>query len=258
MTCQINHITEIVNQKEIRVVGLKRTGNHAIINWLRQQHSGEVWHLNNIRPGTNPYRWLYSHYPKEHLKQEALGNFVAKDCLIYSYEDYSIERVTDPKFERRHDVYLGKSSLRYDLLILRDPFNLMASRLKKNYITVKDPNYTVTDLWLEYAKEFLGETNYLTNNKVCINYNRWFFDVEYRKNLASALGIEFSDKGIERVKSEGGGSSFDGKEFDGQATKMDVLNRYKLFEDDPAYQSLVNNEELIEYSRKIFGDFRAE
>ena len=254
---QLNHIP-IVNKKEIRVVGLKRTGNHAIINWLRQQHSGKVWHLNNIVAGKNPYHWLYSHYPKEALKQEALGNFTVKDCLIYSYEDYSLERVTDPKFENLHDLYLGKSSIRYDLILLRDPFNLMASRLKKNYIAVKDPNYTVTHLWIDYAKEFIGETNYLNNYKICINYNRWFVDVEYRKELASALVMDFSDKGIERVKSEGGGSSFDGEKLNGKASQMDVLNRYKVFEDDPEYQKLVDNEELIQYSRKIFGDFRAK
>ena len=33
---------EIVNHKEIRVVGLKRSGNHAIINWIRKAHYGEV------------------------------------------------------------------------------------------------------------------------------------------------------------------------------------------------------------------------
>ena len=255
---QFKPFGKIVNQKEIRVVGLKRTGNHAIINWLRQQHSGEVWHLNNVIPRKNPYLWLYGHYPKDRLKQEALGNFVVKDCLIYSYEDYRLEQVTHAECERSHDLYLGQSYIRYDLILLRDPFNLIASRLKKNCMAVKAPNCTVTQLWIEYAKEFLGETNYLTNNKICINYNRWFVDVEYRKQIASSLKMEFSDKGIERVKSEGGGSSFDGTKFNGKASQMDVLNRYKLFEDDPEYQFLVNNEELIEYSRKIFGDFRTK
>lgn len=54
--------SEIVNQKEIRVVGLKRSGNHAIINWIRKQHHGEVWHLNKIPVKRNPYRFLYEHY----------------------------------------------------------------------------------------------------------------------------------------------------------------------------------------------------
>lgn len=36
------------------------------------------------------------------------------------------------------------------------------------------------DLWIDYAKEYLGETNYLKHNKICINYNQWFADVEYQ------------------------------------------------------------------------------
>ena len=50
--------------------------------------------------------------------------------LIYSYEDFPLDQVASDKFEHNHDLYLGKSAIRYDLLIIRDPFNLFASRLK--------------------------------------------------------------------------------------------------------------------------------
>lgn len=254
MITQRHRLNTVVNHKEIRIVGLRRTGNHAIINWIRKQHCGEVWHLNSVRAGENPYRYLYSHYPRESLRNEALGNFVTKDCLLYNYEDHDLDLVVNSKFEKKHDLYIGKSSTRYDLIILRDPFNLMASRIKNNYLNVRNPNGNPTQLWIEYAREFLGETNYLQNNKICCNYNRWFSDIEYRKEFASKLGLEFTDRGINQVKTEGGGSSFDGEKFDGKATQMDVINRYKLFQDNPIYQQLVNNEELREYSRKIFGN----
>lgn len=97
---------KIVNQKEVRIVGLKRSGNHAIINWIRRQHSGEVWHLNNIPTEQNPYRFLYQHYPKEHLRREARGNFVKKDCLLYSFEDCLLEKIVDDGLEKKHDLYL--------------------------------------------------------------------------------------------------------------------------------------------------------
>ena len=246
-------LSQIVNEKEIRVIGLRRSGNHAIINWIRKQHTGEVWHLNNIVVSENPYRLLYETYLRDHLRREALGDFVKKDCLIYSYEDYSLEQILDREFEKKHDLYLGKSSTRYDLLILRDPFNLLASRLKKDYLEVKGDNQTVISLWIAYAKEYLGETNFLINNKVCVNYNQWFVDVNYRQQLAEQLNCQFSDAGINQVKGHGGGSSFEGKEFDGKGTTMDVLNRHKKFEDNPDYQNLLKNEELLDYSRRIFG-----
>ncbi|MEA5553169.1 hypothetical protein VB713_19695 [Anabaena cylindrica UHCC 0172] len=249
-----NILSQVVNEKEIRIVGLRRTGNHAIINWIRKQSTGKVMHLNNILVTENPYRFLYHHYPKDELKREAIGDFVKKNCLLYNYEDYSLEEVNNPKFERNHDLYLGKSAVRYDIIILRDPFNLLASRLQKNFITVKTPNETVMSLWIAYAKEFLGETNYLKNNKICVNYNQWFLDLNYRHQIASQLRLEFTDAGIEQVKNYGGGSSFDGKGLDGQANQMDVLNRYKMFENHADYQKLLNNKEVLEYSRRIFGD----
>ncbi|NEO99038.1 MAG: hypothetical protein F6K58_10230 [Symploca sp. SIO2E9] len=247
-------LSQVVNKQEIRVVGLRRSGNHAVTNWVKEQQSGQVLYLNNIPPKENGYRVLYQHYPKEHLRREALGHFVNKDCLIYSYEDWDLEQITDQHFEKKHDLYWGKSDRRYDLLILRDPFNTLASRLKNNFIEVKDPNQTFIELWLSYAKEYLGETNHLKNNKVCINYNQWFLDVSYRKEITSNLKLEFSDAGINQVKAQGGGSSFEGREFDGKAIQMKVLDRWKVFAEDPRYLKLLGNEEILEYSKRIFGD----
>ncbi|MEC4893037.1 MAG: hypothetical protein SAL07_12640 [Oscillatoria sp. PMC 1051.18] len=254
--------SSVINQTEIRIVGLRRTGNHAIINWLREQATGVVWHLNNVAPLTNPFRYkcenLQDYFPQyeqaiARYRSQAKGDFVAKDWLLYSYEDYALEQITKSQFERKHDLYLGKSAIRYDLLILRDPFNLFASRLKNNYLTVSTPPKTLVEMWLDYAQEFVGETNYLTNHKICLNYNRWTIDVDYRQQIAEKLGLKFSDAGIDRVGSWGGGSSFEGQEFDGQATKMDILNRWKHFQADPKYLQLVNNRKLYDYSQRIFG-----
>ncbi|MDY7004751.1 MAG: hypothetical protein SWX82_12545 [Cyanobacteriota bacterium] len=137
---QQHKLSEIVNQKEIRVVGMKRTGNHAVINWVKNQHNGEVGFINNVLANQNPYRYKYENlrdkFPEhkwaiENNRKQAQGNFIKRDCLIYSYEDFPLEQIASDKFERHHDLYLGKSATRYDLLIIRDPFNLFASRLKK-------------------------------------------------------------------------------------------------------------------------------
>ncbi len=254
-----SELNKIVNEKEIRVVGLKRSGNHAIINWIRKQFPEYILFLNNIPCGTNPYRSLSQHYHTEHLKQQALGNFTYKECLIYSHEDYSLEQVVNPEFENNHDLYIGKSAIRYDLIILRDPFNMVASRLNSqkqgitSFARVKAANKTYIDLWIEYAREYLGETNYLENNKLCINYNQWFLSQDYRREIADKLQIDFTDRGIDEVKSQGGGSSFDGRNLDGQAMQMDVMNRWVQLADNPIYRQLLDNEELLRYSQRIFG-----
>lgn len=251
--------SKIVNQKEVRIIGLKRSGNHAIINWIWKQQGQDVTHLNNIPVKINPYRFLYEHYPTQRLKQELLGNFTEKELLICSYEDCQLKNIVDESFERKHDFYLGKSAKRYDVLILRDPFNCFASRLQmyinKNEVDKKNTLITSESIkiWLDYAKEFLGETNYLKNNKICINYNLWCSDIEYRQQLAKQLDLEFSDAEFDRVKGQGGGSSFDGLNLNNQGSKMKVAQRWELMADHPYFLELINNSEVFEYSNKIFG-----
>ncbi len=263
---QRNVWSKVVNQKEIRITGLRRTGNHAIISWIQEQEKaqkqGTVFHINNVEINENPYRYKYHnlcyHFPQykwsiEKFKQQKIGNLTPKYCLIYSYEDYALAEVFSHKFEQKHDLYLGKTQDRYDLLIIRDPFNLLASRLKNNFLAVKSSQGNFVDLWLDYAKEYLGETNQLQHNKVCVNYNLWVNNRDYRQEIASKLDIEFTDVGIDTVHGCGGGSSFDGREFDGKANKMDVNNRWKHYLEDPTYRELIDNEQLLEYSHKIFG-----
>ncbi|MDJ0746265.1 MAG: hypothetical protein QNJ32_23270 [Xenococcaceae cyanobacterium MO_167.B27] len=265
-TSQDKSLEKIINQNEVRIIGLKRSGNHAVSNWMMKQMQGEVFYINDVGANENPYRekyeaWVRSNCAKnrERLKQESQGNFIEKDYLIYSYEDYELNRITNKNFANKHDLYFGKTATRYDVILLRDPFNLIASRFKKgnfvnqHYLGTKNPQLSVVDLWLSYAKEWLGETQYLEYNRVFINYNKWFSDREYRQSLSSQLNLEFSDQGINQVKSQGGGSSFDARNFHNNATQMDVLNRWKNYADNPSYREVFRNEELWNYSQEIFG-----
>jgi hypothetical protein len=255
--------SEIINQKEIRVTGMKRSGNHAIINWIwKQQGDDGVMHLNNIPAKYNPYRFLYEHFGNDKLRQESEGNFSQKDLLIYSYEDQTLEDISDLKFAKKHDIYLGKSLESYDVLILRDPFNCFASRAKKfahRFNAVDNPNIVTeksqasAKLWISYAKEYLGETHYLKNKKIPINFNLWTTDQEYRRELASKLNLEFSDAEFDRVKGAGGGSSFEGLSKRYEGSTMKVNERWKLMADHPYMVAMLENKELIAYSNKIFG-----
>lgn len=268
----------VVNKKEFRVLGLRRSGNHAIINWIGKQVSGNSVFINHVRPLENPYRdqyesqlllgrklpegdWKYKNI--DWWKREKEGRFSYKDCLLYSYEDQEINKVSNNSFERKHDLYLGKSEERFDVVVMRDPFNLFASRLKTkprengpnfSMLEVYSRKYSLPELWVSYAKECIGETSLLTHKKVFINYNRWFIDTRYRKELAAQLNINFSDHGFNDVSISGRGSSFDGVKHVGEAYKMDVLNRWKFFVDNPIYRELLSTEGVLEYSTKLFGD----
>jgi hypothetical protein len=253
----------VINEHEIRIVGMRRTGNHAVFEWIKAQAEGEIQSLNNLEVNVNPYRYKYEklrdYYPQHKwvmgkLKPPAKGNFSQRDWLFYSYEDHDLEKIGSPFFEFMHDLYLGKSRKRIDLLVLRDPFNLFASRLKSEMVPIKNPQKNAVQLWTEYAQEFLDETQKLTQKKVCVNYNRWFQDRDYREQIAQLLDIPFTDAGINNVSGCGGGSSFEQRNYVGKAQEMPVLERWKQYADHPAYLSMFrNNEQLFHYSEKIFG-----
>ena len=108
----------------------------------------------NVLANDNPYHYKYENlqdnFPKnkwaiEHDRKQAKENFIKRDCLIYSYEYFPLDQIASDKFKRNHDLYLGKRAIRSDLLILRDPFNLLASRLNSSckvpyFLSVNFPN----------------------------------------------------------------------------------------------------------------------
>jgi len=260
----------LVNDKEIRVVGMKRTGNHAIINWIYSQVNEKKCFLNYVAPNKNPFISFHKQgtvtefpqedfYEKFHLKAEQLGFFSHKKALIYSYEDEFLEDVFSRSFEKNHDRWVGKSAERFEVLILRDPFNLFASRLKleailDNVIALRNENERklVVNMWKQYAREMLGDSNIIFKNKITLNYNRWVLDIEYRKKIAALLNIKFSDEKTKEVIPIGGGSSFD--KDSKSSENMKLFERWKHFQDDVFFKKLFDDKELLDLSEQLFGE----
>lgn len=258
----------IINKNEWRVVGMSRSGNHAIINWLVQQLQGKYCFLNCAEPRTNPFtsaRPLHENtsyqvnYSNFNLEEEKQGSFTQKDYLIHSYEDSFLSMLHNKGFEENHDSYLGHSYKRVDILILRDPFNLFASRIRsgihgrqKGLADKAVTPLTARRIWKQHAREALGEKKHLKNNKIVILYNLWASSQQYRKEIAEALNLNFTDSGFHEVSKVAGGSSFDGLKYKSNASGMQVLDRWKHYIDDPEYK-VIFDEELIALSHKVFG-----
>lgn len=238
---------------------MSRSGNHAILHWIFQQAQGRACFLNCVEPKTNPFvtarpmhdeRRCSVNYQPFDLEREAAGELSPKDLLIYSYEDCFLSMICHPDFESRHDEFVGPSKRRVDVLILRDPFNLFASRWRSTYSGVK-PRTSIR-IWTQHARQFLGERNHVTQEFLPISYNRWIGDPDYRRSLADWLQIPFTDAGFDTVPATGGGSSFDERRFDGEATRMDVLRRWRHSQHDERYRHLFNAE-VLRLADEIFG-----
>jgi len=188
----------MVNSHEIRIFGLQRSGIHALVNWIVQQSAGPTVFINDIKSLTaNPYmrrdihlqRTNESAPPPLDVKSELEGNHLPKEYLILGYEDTDLRQVP-VGFDELIREAVGSSETVTNLLILRDPYNLCASRMRFFNSANRNPMRTRSDyvlgLWKMHAREALRHTLYLGPNTLVVKYNEWFSSPAYRKHIADS------------------------------------------------------------------------
>jgi hypothetical protein len=125
-----------------------------------------------------------------------------------------------------------------NILVLRDPLNLLASRVKKYRRTgslgmIGQP---FIEHYLEWCRAAAAEGLPL-KNAIVVNFNLWVTSKTYRASLAAQLGLDFTDEGLNEVRCRG--SSFDGFQYSGRAQEMKVLERYEQMMEDPIFSNIV-------------------
>jgi hypothetical protein len=213
--------------KILVVRGLKRSGNHAIIEWIGACSSTVL--INNAFPvgtgskkGNGEFQFpcrLGTKIGIRHLFRRVL---LGKTTLLISVEDRG---VAQPLF--------FEDDLIEHVLVIRDPINLFSSRIKKAFSTPNKVAYAnsrnaqfdrAMELWKEHCREAINVTTNL-KNRVVIYFDRWVSDSGYRQRVYGELGL----KGIfvephTTISSFGGGSSFGDQVRDEQT----LLNRKHL------------------------------
>ncbi|MFO8047551.1 MAG: hypothetical protein R6U29_00835 [Desulfosudaceae bacterium] len=291
---------DTVNDIEIRAAGLMRSGNHAIIHWIMNQHAGHpVCFLNNVEHGDcDPH----THYAQRELvgidsaiDVEELRN-IRKRLLIYSYEDRAefvsaetdfLASVFQPSFAANREHYLLTSRYRFDVMIIRDPFNCLASRLEMLRERgpmggISDPDLILVN-WKRFARKALSGIREPETNRIVILFNRWADDVGYRQHLSGIFMGSFSDASRDTLSSYGRGSSFDpsplsarimlqqwrklfsleryGKIVDywkrlrtPSPRDLKIKERWKLLADDKTFRRLMADDEVLDLSEALFGE----
>ncbi len=226
-------------QKELLVFGIKRCGNHAIIEHL-------LGHLANSIPS---YAMTYPRHFRIHLNNTStlpaklLANPLYGSTQIISWENrYEVLESPEyfwPKLPTRPNVH------QRPIVVLRDPYNWFASlRRKRREWRELEEDYI--SLWIAYARQFFIEK---VDGVFSCNFNKWFVNSDYRRELSLFIGENPTETGVNRVRSIG--SSFDGRKYDGRASEMKVLERWKsLTREDWAI--LNRYPEISELSKEIF------
>lgn len=256
---------EFRNDNLFTFFALKRSGHHAVMVWLAYHFNLPIFVLNNIKPYTDPY--LTTAFNKDWDKEsdwlvhmnvedvEPIRN-VHKHCLMISIQDFNVTYLKDERdflWERQRTV--GESLKLHNIIFIRDPFNMLASRWYKPGLVPKlRDDSEILDMWEIYAEEYLGITNSIPS-KTPINYNLWFSSIDYRKKLSTEFGLSFTDAGLNIVPkcSGGNGSSFDKNSYDGRGNQMKVLERWKICQHDKRFHEIFRERhKLANLYRKIF------
>ena len=169
------------------------------------------------------------------IEDDPIANY--KDGILHEKELLSF---TPNNNHERFGIGLSKSIT--NVLILRDPYNYIASRLAKNN-PILLPN--AIENWKIHAKKYLE----INNNLVCINFNKWVKSESYRNELANKLGFTNKETGLNEIPSYGNGSSFTKTSL---PSRDAVLFRYKSYLHDPEYTNYFDDETAI-IAKKIFG-----
>ncbi|MCB0762813.1 MAG: hypothetical protein KDC12_14900 [Flavobacteriales bacterium] len=234
------------DKTEICVLGMRRTGNHAIIQWMISLIPGSVFFCNDAVPELP----LHKAPIRKYIRKDYGGRY-----LLHSYEDKLPQRVWSSSQATR----TGGVSARYEVVLLRDPFNLFASRYVwrdpqgERFRNDEQYRRELVALWKTTAREFLEMEQTDNPNRVAINYNRWFAEEDYRKLLCHRLGLEQAEGEREHIGEFGGGSSFDGQDSSGQGSTLEVLKRWHQVKDEPVFRSIFSDRELLDLSQEIFG-----
>lgn len=202
------------------VWGLKRSGIHLVVNWLFTncgalrkdplQADGLHPQLRDGFSDASAGVAFHNNCGGLHSRGFELGGLATSDLqraagrqrtTIFGVEDCQLDRAS-----------LTAPVATANVLVLRDPLNNLASRLKaaedRPQVFRVDAGYI--DLYEAYCAEYLGRTSHL-DSKILVSFNRFIADRPYRDALAHELGVDNVDD-VSEVSGYGGGSSFSSAE----------------------------------------------
>lgn len=221
---------------KLLVSGLHRTGHHAIMQWI----------TSNVDLNTIFHPKIKKIQPSIHNNYENIITNKKHDIIVYDLENYSSAK---KKLLKTFNI---------NILIIRDPFNMISSIKKLN----ENNNKNKSIKWIKKHQFIIGNwisryefnINSINDFDLFILYNKWFSDIDYRKNIGKKLNLNSSCKyKINNITKDGCGSSFDGFNYSNSIDDMPVFDRYKYLSKDEI-KLILDNKIIYDFSKKYFND----
>lgn len=220
----------------LRVYGMRRSGNHALIDWImRNAPGGNGIFLNDCRPQTDPVQssrgiTVFENGAEVELRGVPRKLRVAGPApfAVVSFED----RIPP---EKRKRLYRAPETC---VVIYRNFLHWSASLLRK---IQGNEGYGPLDRARIMSKSLCTYGDMLDvldrADMVPLCYDDWKDDETYRKAALVRLDLPGDDLSLGRVQRYGGGSSFQGQ--DAQTDDLATSQRAAQMAEDHEYQMLL-------------------
>ena len=254
------------------IIGMHRTGHHAIAVWLLHQRRGiDDFAIKTITPwlfkvenddgvallANNPLKRTSDEHPDKARFDDLVAEIDPCDIFI-THEQEKLSQVA-LACGRSSSVSSEKAQTK-TIIVLRDFKNWLASCIK-----MAERDNPIDSIG--YMSDYIGDDQIAVYNNHCqlfdnpdttyILYNRWVEDDSYRKDICDQLGLHFTDAARNQLSIFADGSSFDGMKYIKTASLMKVNQRYKELEDHPTYKQVINdNPDVLSASDEIFGSYK--
>ncbi len=217
----------------LRVYGMRRSGNHAIIDWMmRNAPDGAGLFLNNCKPNRDPLKTasgisLYEGgvvAPYDRAKDKVRAAGEAPFTLV-SYEDRMPSPARSPLFNAPETrVIIYRSFLHWAASLLRKiQGNAGYGPLERMRVMMQA---------MRTYDEILDRVQEADVVSVC--YDDWVSDEDYRRAALDRLDLPGRDLDLGAVQRYGGGSSFQGKKA--EVADLDTGQRAAQMAGDLEYQ----------------------
>lgn len=221
------------------IIGMKRSGHHGTVMWISANIPNGTILFNDCCNGWGSKILLPSNYQSPQAQEIAVGDVRDIRNAIFNIEDLNMDKLDKHDIMNFHNVKRYRE--KYLILVIRDPWNWLASRIKMGGSVLKElPNkINYYNKHCEFALK--SKTYKYAKNVIVINYNDWFSDVDYRSYLSEKLNLEPNNgyNGMNILSTRGGGSSFDNLKYQNKAQKMNVLNRWKFYKDSEFFHDCI-------------------
>lgn len=234
---------------------LRRSGHHAVIDALRAQLAQLILFVNDGEVSTHPLssergitllNWKHAFPTRVEAALGRIGSRLPlRGVLIHNYEDFQADGPRPPMVTA-HPI---------EVAVVRDPFNLIASRLKWHRSVLSQfeslSESEIGERLVEAFRAQVALADLTTNGDVrLVKYDHWAYAEGGAEEAARAIGVEKPLVRLDQISEFGPGSSFDA--MGGDASKIRTTERWRNFADDATFLGAVIRPEVLEWTERFF------